>query len=60
LLPPQVKRLQGKVAILTGNDTDKNYHHRITTIVPKHYILEKSGLKIDTYIADVNLPFHLE
>ncbi len=59
-LPSKTSHLSGKIGILTWNDTDKNYHHRITTIVPKYYIMKQSGLSIDKYIADINLPFHKE
>lgn len=59
-LPGKAKYIQGNVAVLTWNDTDKNYHHRITTALPKYYVLQKSGISIDTYITDTNYQFHKE
>jgi len=60
LFPWKTTQIPWTTAVLCWNDTDKNYHHRITTIVPKYYIFKKSGIKIDTYIADTNLWFHRE
>ena len=60
ILPLDIEKISGTVGILTGNDTDKNYHHWITTIIPKYYILQKSWIKIDKFIADTNSGFHQE
>lgn len=60
LLPWKVMHLTGSTAILTWNDTDKNYHHRITTIIPKYYIYKKSDIHIDRYLVDFDMPFHQE
>jgi len=59
-LPKKTKLIKGNTAVLTWNDTDKNYHHRITVTLPKYYIIKKSWIPIDTYIVDTASGFHKE
>jgi hypothetical protein len=48
------------IAVISGNDTHKNYNHRMTFALPKVYLFEKSGLKIDKYVTDCSTHFHKE
>ena len=60
LFPGKIKLIKGITAVLTWNDTDKNYHHRITVSLPKYYIIKKSWIPIDTYMVDTTSGFHKE
>ncbi len=60
LLPKKIEKIKITVGVLTGNDTDKNYHHWLITLISKYSILKKSWIKIDKYIVDTNASFHKE
>lgn len=60
LFPNKTTFLWWTTAIVTGNDTDKNYHHRLTVSLPKFYLFQQSWVSIDQYIVDTNYAFHQE
>ncbi|MCX6823038.1 MAG: glycosyltransferase family 61 protein [candidate division SR1 bacterium] len=53
-------KIHENLAVLSGDDTFKNYHHRLIFGLPKYHLFQKSGFKIDKYITDYSFPFHKE
>ena len=56
----KARKVDENIAVLSWDDTFKNYHHRLIFGLPKYHLFQKSWLKIDKYMTDYSLPFHKE
>ncbi|USK78061.1 glycosyltransferase family 61 protein [Peribacillus frigoritolerans] len=60
-LPPLSSYVQGNVATVGWWPVENNFCLWFLEIIPRLYLLEKSGIKIDKYLfGKLELPFHLE
>lgn len=48
------------IALLSSNDTYKNYYHRMLYVLPKFHLFQKSGVTIDKYATDYTSKFNKE
>lgn len=60
ILPNQVFKIDGSVAVMTSNDSHQNYNHRMTAALPKYKVFLESGIPIDKFLVDNEKSFHKE
>ncbi len=48
------------IALLSSNDSFKNYWHRILYALPKFHLFQRSGIEIDMYATDYHSKFNKE
>jgi len=54
------KNIDKNIALLSSNDTFKNYYHRMIYTLPKFHLFQKSGIAIDVYATDYTARFNKE
>lgn len=54
------EKRSGNIAVLTWNDSFKNYNHWMTFWLPKYHLMQKSWFDIDFYITDHGTKYHKE
>lgn len=54
----EFKKVNLTVAVVSGNDTFKNYCHWMYVALPRLHLFQKSWLTIDKFAIDYNTPYH--
>lgn len=60
ILHPTCKKITWTVAVITGNDSYRNYNHWITFGLPKYKLLLDSWFNVDYIITDNATKYHKE
>lgn len=54
------EKVSWNIALLSSNDSYKNYYHYMTYVLPKYYLFKKSWIQIDRFATDYDTKYHKE